>query len=166
MPLVSTGFLLSVTLTDTGGNNSIKRYDLQSATYAEAVTDTAAIIAALNPITTATIKGYTIGEKYEDDAFVFPTSSEIENIAEIVVRLATQNKTDTLYVPAPIASIFVGPNGDDWNTIDGQDALVAAYLAIFNAGAQAYLSDGETITPTVAQRFKSGKRIHRASRKG
>lgn len=166
MPLVSTGFKLTVTLVDTGNNVSTKLYDLQSATYAAAVTDTATIIAALDPITTATIRGYTIGEKFEEDAFVFPTLAEVENQAEIVVRLATQNKFATLYIPAPIASIFVSPSGDGFNIVDGTDTLVAAYLALFNAGAEAYLSDGETITPTVAQRFKSGKRIHKANTRG
>lgn len=166
MPLVTTGFKLSVILVDTGGNTSTKVFDLQAATYAAAVTDAATIIAALNPITTAAIRSYSIAEKFEEDAFTFPTAAEIENQAEIVVRLATMNKYATIYVPSPIASIFVSPNGDGYNIVDGTDALVAAYLALFNAGAEAYLSDGETITPTVAQRFKSGKRIHRASRDG
>ena len=166
MPIVSSGWIATFSLVDTGGNTATKLYNLQAADYAAALVDVAAVEAALDPITTATIKGYNLTEKFLDDAFTYPTLAEVENQAEIVVRLASVNKFDTIYIPAPIASIFVGATGEQFNTVDGTDPLVAAYLALFNAGASAYLSDGETITPAVAQRFKSGKRIHKASRKG
>ena len=166
MALVSAGWELSVTLVDSGNDTSTKRYALQSATAAAAATDAATIIAALDAISTATIRSYSLGEKFEEDAFTFPTLTEIENQAEIVVRLATLNKFATLYIPAPSASIFVAGSGDGFNIVDGTDTLVGNYLALFNSGAEAYLSDGEFITPTVANRFKSGKRIHKASKNG
>lgn len=166
LALVNSGFTLTVVLVDSGNNSATKKYELQSADYAEAVTDSSAILAALTPISTARIRSYSIIQKFEEDAFSFPTNVEIENQAEIVARLATPNETATIYIPAPIASIFVGPSGEAYNTVDGTDTLVENYLAIFNENAQAFISDGEFITPTVAQRFKSGKRIHKASRKG
>lgn len=166
MALVSDGFVLTVTLVDSGNDVAVKKYLLQSADYDEAVTDSAAILAALDPITTATIRGYKITQDFVEDAFTFPTAVEIENQAEIVVRLATPNKYGTIYIPAPLASIFVAGSGDGYNIVDGTDTLVADYLAIYNLNAQAYISDGEYITATVAQRFKSGKRIHKASQNG
>lgn len=166
MALVSAGFKLTVTLVDSGNDTSTKNYDLQSATFAEAQTDAATILAALNAVTNAVVRSYSLSEKFEEDAFNFPALTEIENQAEIVVRLATLNKTATIYIPAPIPTMFVGANGDSYNIVDATNAPMLAYLALFNAGAEAYLSDGETISPTVAERFKSGKRIHRGSRNG
>lgn len=166
MALVSSGFQLTVTLKDSGNDNAVKKYLLQADNYADAVTATGVILAALQAISTAAVFGYRIAENYINDAFNFPTAVEIENQAEIVVRLVETGKYDTIYIPAPLASIFVSPSGDGYNIVDGTDPLVAAYLALFNENAQAYISDGEFITPTVAQRFKSGKRIHKASQNG
>jgi len=166
MALVSNGFVLTVTLKDSGNDNAVKKYILQSATYAAAVTDSATILAALEAITTATVFGYKISEDFIEDAFTFPTAVEIENQAEIVVRLVDTGKYGTIYIPAPLASIFVSPSGDGYNIVNGSNTLVGNYLAIYNSGAEAYISDGEFITPTVAQRFKSGKRIHKASNNG
>lgn len=166
MALVSVGFTLRVTLKDSGNDTAVKAFALQDTVYADAVTASGVIIAALDAITTATISTYSLTEKYDEDAFTFPTAVEIENQAQIEVRLSTPNEFGTIWIPAPLASIFIAPSGDGYNIVDGTDTLVANYLALYNENAQAYISDGEFITPTVAQRFVSGKRIHKASKNG
>jgi len=165
MPLVASGFELTVVLVDSGNDTATKKYQLQATTYADAVTDAGVILGVL-VISTAVVRSYKITENYINDAFNFPTAVEIENQAEIVVRLVETGKYGTIYIPAPNASIFVAGSGDGYNIVDGTAPLVAAYLAIYNENAQAFISDGEFITPTVAQRFKSGKRIHKASQNG
>jgi hypothetical protein len=163
MALVSDGYELSVNLKDNGSNVSTKRYYLTSATFAEAVTDTATILAALNAVTDAHISGYRLAEKYIEDAYSAPGSGvNVENIAEVVGLISGESdKYARFEIPAPEAGIFVAASGKGANTVDIGDANVLAYAALFQTDGECTLSDGEVLGTLTA-----GKRIHRKSTKG
>lgn len=162
MAYVANGFFMSVTLVDNGNNQTVKTYDLQGADLSEATANAGTVLTNLALVTDATIKGYSIGSKFTNDAFTFPAAGvHIEDIALISLSITDDpTKTATIAIPAPKAGCFVATSGAGANVVEN-DAPVTAYWEMFKPAAQAYLSDGET-----AEIFQSGKRIHRGSRRG
>jgi len=162
MALVADGFNLSVTLADRGGNTTVKSFDLTSADHATALTDATAILAALTGVSDASVKGYTIGTRYVENAFVLPTVGEIENQAMLTFRLyGDPLKKATFTIPAPKDAIFSASSGALYNQVDLADTEVIAMRNVFFTGGEATISDGET-----AVALENGKRIHRKSRRG
>jgi len=163
MALVSSGFWLSVTLRDNGGNDTTRRYQLTSADAAAAATDSATILAALNAVTDAVIVGWFNYEAFVEDAFAYPGSGvEIENLALLDFDIVDHpEKSATLTIPAPAPAIFVATSGAGANIVNTANAAVIAYAALFQTGGESFISDGET-----AQTLVSGKRIHRKSSRG
>lgn len=166
MALTSTGWFLNVTLSDTGGNKSVLKYDLTAADAATAAADAATIIAALDAVTDAAISGYALGEGFEDSAAVYGLG-EVENVAMISARIDSDEvKWATLRIPAPNSGIFKAASGPDWNIVDAADVALVAYANLFATGEQCYLSDGEALDSPGTAGNLVGKRIHRKSRKG
>lgn len=179
MALVSAGYQASIKLVDAAGNVSFVRPDVVGATFAAALANAQSIVAELDPLTDALIAGLSVSEVYAEDTLVYGTAgSEVENIAEIVVPLETAGKYHTFRIPAPADGIFVGTSGPDRNRVDTSDADVLAYISLFTdktgygtpgADAIALVSDGEKVSPDNTNSrpyISSGKRVHRASRKG
>jgi len=162
MALVADGFLLAVTLVDNGGNEGTMRYDLRSADHATALTDTAAIIAALNALTNAVIRRYAIHTKYRENAFAYPAAGvELEDKASLSVSLDGVDKRANLKIPAPVIGMFAASSGPGANVVDVLDADTLTYVALFETGAEAYISDGEDVDALL-----SGKRISSSSNYG
>jgi|EndMetStandDraft_4_1072995.scaffolds.fasta_scaffold102740_3 hypothetical protein len=157
-------------LRDRGGNHAFKEYDLREATtYADALTDMAAIVALLVPITNARVQDYYVKTVISEDAFAFPTGdSQVENVARIVALLDSDEvgKTVNIEVPAPVDGLFMGSAGKPYNIVDVGDSALFAYTdgVYATTGGLAYISDGETIADTNA--LVSGKRIHKKSNNG
>lgn len=168
MALVLSGFTGVVTLVDQGGKVVRKEYELrEAATYATALADLQTIVSLLDPITNAAIRGYSIRTEYEDDAFAFPTGGvEVENVAQLIVALETENKYEKIFIPAPIDGIFLASFGKGYDVVDVGDAALFAYVdgVYSTTDGVAYISDGETVKDLAA--IQSGKRIHRASNLG
>lgn len=158
-------FELVVTLVDNGANETTKTYELQSADAAAAATDSAAIMAALNAVTQAVIKRYSINQVFIEDALVLPFSGvENQNQAVLTVVLASDpSKTGTLVIPAADPGIFVAASGENANIVDTGDAAVNAYVELFTTTNEAYMSDGELAD--VSLNFR-GVRRHVKSRYG
>lgn len=166
MALGSTGFYLNVSLSDTGGNKSVLRYDLTAADFATAETDAATILAALNAVTDAAVVSYSLGEGFEEDTTYFG-SGEVENVAIISARIdTTEAKEAILRIPAPNVGIFKAASGPDYNIVDAADVALVAYLNLFATGNEALVSDGEALLSPGTAGNVQGKRIHRKSRKG
>lgn len=164
MAITSVGWELAVTLVDSGLNIANKVYELVAADAAEAATSAAAILAALDPVTDAAIKGYRIAEVFaETGTFTLPTDAEIEMQALLLMRLdGNPFKKVTHTIPAPNIGIFVSSTGANRNIVDTLDAALLTYRAIWQSpGNVATISDGETVDV-----LESGHRIHRASNKG
>ncbi len=154
------GYWLTVSLTDNGGDISTLSYELQSADMATAITDTSAILAAIALNSDSVVSGYNLGIRYTEDAFVYPVSGvENQNKARIVVQLTTGTEKARIDIPAPKPSIFNATSGKEANVVDIGGAAVTAYIALFEAGAEAFISDGE-----IADFPVEGRRV--SSRKG
>jgi hypothetical protein len=166
MSLVSQGFLLTVTLSDTGGNKSILKYKLQAADFATATTDAGTILTALAAVTDALLLAYHLSEVFEEDSALYG-SGEVENVASMSARIdAAEVKYATVRIPAPSDGIFQAASGPLYNVVDPGDTDLVAYLNVFVDTAEAYLSDGENLLSPGTAGNVTGKRIHRKSRKG
>lgn len=165
MAITSKGFYLHVDLVDKGGNKSTKKYVLTAADVATATADAAIIIAALEAVTEALVREYRLGERFSEDAAAYG-SGEIENIGQVVAKLVTAPKTVNIQIPAPLDSLFQALSGPDYNELDPSNLDLQAYIALWEAGAQAVLSDGESVRDSATAGNFYGKRIHRGSRKG
>lgn len=163
MAVVSTGFWLTVNLKDTGGNDTTRTYQMTAADATAAATDAAAILAALANVSDASVAGYSIGERFVEQAFTLPVAAEIENQALITLGIFQKpNKSGSISIPAPKATIFVAPTGQGFNQPDFTDPALLAYLNLFTGSGKAKLSDGEVAVLVNAK----GKRVHSRSVRG
>jgi len=137
------GFYLTVSLTDTQGDVSTLRFELRSADYAEAVTATAAIVAAIAGVSQSLITSTAISFVSDEDTFVYPTGADNGVRARMTFQLADSVEKATLDIPAPKIGIFVDPTGPGNNVVDTSDTEVLAYLAVFKVSGNAFISDGE-----------------------
>lgn len=167
MALSSQGFVLTVTLVDNGGNTSNLTFNLTAATFTDAGTDAATILAALANVTDAVVKAYNVGERFKEDALSLPgTGVQVENTAVLSALITGEvDKWARIVIPAPKPAIFVGLSGAAANQVDPTDTEVQAYVALYDATGEATVSDGETVQAPSASTLK-GKRVHRGSRHG
>lgn len=183
MSLVKLSYLGIFELRDEAGNKSRKAYSLVGATHATALTNAGTILTDLNAVTDALVFSYSVSERYAEDTLLYGAAgSEVENIAEIICPLEVAAGEPVKYfaerIPAPNIGIFQGTEGPEKNLVDLTDAALISYLenATDETGygtpgpdAITLVSDGEKIKPdnTNDRPFiTSGKRVHRASRKG
>lgn len=164
MALVSKGFRLSVTMVDNGGDTNVKIFPLTATTFADAVTDSAAILIAYNAVTDCIVRDYSIQNVYANDALVLPAGGvETANTASVVVQIDGEPlKQAVISVPGPVAGMFMGASGDAANTIDTSDGALLTFISLFGPGGVCTLSDGE-ICENIPL---SGKRVHRKTRRG
>jgi len=162
MALVTNNFWLTISLADNGANVSTKTYQLQAADFATATTDAATIIAALNGVTNSVIVGYSLSERFIENAISYPAAGvENEDKASITGLLVGGIKKANFQIPAPVISMFQGATGPAANIVDVSDAALVVYADLFDTGGEAYISDGELLDFML-----SGSRISAKSRKG
>lgn len=168
MALVAGGFELFVTLVDNNANTSTLSYQLTAENYADAVTDSATVIAALNAVTEAAIKSYNISSRYVENALVLPLAGvQVENRATVVVQLASSPlKRASFHIPAPDPALFMGTSGEPSRIVDTTNTDLRAYSGLFQATGVATISDGEVVGVYPAGGIIRGKRTHRASSYG
>jgi len=164
MALVSTGFFCSVTIVDASGvNKSNLQFDIADEA------DAATIATRLTALTSGLVQSYRVGEKFEEDTLVVGTAgSEIENVALISARIDNPaEKYAQLRIPAPVDGLFNATTGSGRNIVNPAFAALQTYLGSFvTTTGIATLSDGETLLAPATAGNVTGKRIHRASRKG
>jgi len=147
MAVVSDGFWLSVSLVDYGGNQTNKRWKMTAATAAAAVTDAATVLTALEAVTDAVVSGYSIENRFVEDALSLPaTVNPVSVVASCTAYIddAGQKKAN-FQIPAPTIGIFQSPIGDGADIVDSTDTAFMAYKALFDTGEQLLISDGETL---------------------
>ena len=179
MALAKVGYRANIKMVDAAGNVGYFRPDVQGATHATALTNTQSIVTALDALTDALIIGYDVAEVWAEDTAQYGTAgSEVENRAEIVSPLETAGKYSTFTIPAPVDALFVGTTGPDRNKVNTAYAALLTFLNHFTdetgygtpgPDAIALISDGEKVKPDNTNDVPfvdSGKRTHRASRKG
>ena len=162
MALVSTGYWMTVTIADAGAQTSTITFQMTAPDAATADTDAVAILANTNAITDGVIVGYSIQQRFEENAIVYPSGGEeVQNKVSFTFLLAGRNKRANRKVPAPTIGIFDDISGPGRNVVDTTDANVVAFATMFEAGNECLLSDGESV-----DRLLSGKRIHAKSNFG
>jgi len=168
MALIDKGWKLVVSLVDTGGNPTTREYQLVATDDAGDLTDVIAavqiIMAALVAATDAVVTKQTLSKDSVEDSVVLPAGDvNVENNLQVSAKIfGTPNKSAVFEIPAPKNTLFLAPTGENHNKPDFADTALAAYVNLFKDGAQAYISDGESITD---QNIK-GKRVHHKSTKG
>lgn len=139
MAFAAAPFTLSVILRDKIGNETTKTYELTSANHAAAVTDSAAIVSALEGMSKAETLRYTIGTNFTEDTVVVPTSDmPISTVVSATTNLVTAGKKANWSVPMPEDAAMSG------NDLIIGAGIVTTYQALFTAGGKAKISDGET----------------------
>jgi len=140
------------TLVDFKGNETRRGFDLQSATYAAAVTDTAAIITALLNVSDGVIAGYDIRQKFVEGALVLPTELALASEFASVTALKSGGGAGkaNYTIPMPKEVIMSG------NSLIVTNAAVQAFNDLYISGQKAFISDGENLAD---QDPLSGKRV-------
>lgn len=179
MALTSTGFSGSLRVIDAGGNGFTISVDLSpSADIGTARTTLLAIAALVDPLTDGVIKSAILRESWDEPTAEYAAAGvQVENQASISVVLEDGGK-HTLYLPAPVAALFLDTVGENSNIVDLTNADLVAYVEAFTdktgytapgADAVALVSDGEKVKPDNTNDvpvISKGKRIHRANRNG
>jgi len=152
MTLVSDGFAVNITLVDNDGNETNKLFELQSADYATAVTDSAAIVTALLNVSDGKISGEQISQRFVEDALTLPTVlTPASEVVSVTARKAgAGNKKANYAIPMPKEAIMSG------NSLIVTNAAVQAFNDLFISGNQAFISDGEFLADADPL---SGKRV-------
>lgn len=170
MAFISVGWIVTVNFKDRGGNTTEREYPLTTAASDDEASRAASLTAILNAVagvSDAGVTGYSMRQKFEDDAFALPTlaTAEVSAHAEVTGRLdGFATKTATVDIPAPKDALFVASTGPNYNVVNPTNAEVLAYAGLFGVAAGiATISDGEQFSVTA--NFV-GKRTHSKSRKG
>lgn len=162
MALVGDRWFAVFNLIDNGRNQTSKRFELAVADAAAAATLVASLVTNLNAVTDAVIVSYFYYREFVEDSLSLPASGvQVEDVALWLFDIVDHpQKTATLAIPAPAPGIFQTTTGAGANIVDTNDAAVIALRDMYLDG-DLLISDGE-----VAASLISGRRIHRASRRG
>jgi hypothetical protein len=155
------GFFLNVSVTDAQADVSNLEYELRSADYAAAVTDSNAILAALAAVTDSKVSAYSISYRAEENAFSFPADADNSIKARIIVTLGLTTEKATIDIPAPKDAVFVANSGEGNNIVNTAvgNGIVTDYWSLFKSTGEAFISDGED-----AGTIQLGRRVARAKR--
>lgn len=168
MAFIDKGWFLDTEWVDTGGNKTRRTFQLTAVTVAGSIstviTDVQTIVAAWIAASDAVLVSQRVTSLSVEDSVVLPAgNANIEDNAQISAKIfGTPNKSAVFEIPAPKNGIFLLPTGEGHNKVDFADPLVAAVVNIYKDGAQALISDGESITDQDIR----GKRVKHKSTKG
>lgn len=157
MALVLVGYRVIVELTDTQGDVTTRTYDTTATDFDEATTAATAIQAALAAVTGSVISGYTVGERYAENALTYPTGANNVNTLIVSAKIVGMPyKSGTITIPAPLDAIFEAATGPGNKVARTQSTPLSTYLDLFASTGPAFVSDGEKWIRTSAQ-AKRGK---------
>jgi len=168
MALVFTGWELSASLADHGGNVSNLSWEYDLATvpdYATALTEGASLLVDLAVITNAEISGYRVASVFSEDSFALPIAGvENEDKASLTFQLDGTNGKGNLKIPAPVSAgafNLFGVIGAAANQMVLTQAALVAYTDNFRAGASFNISHGHKLVTLLV-----GKRISAKNKNG
>lgn len=159
MTLVSQKFEVTITLRDSGLDETNKTYQLRAADMASALTAAADFVAVFKTVTQAKVDGYRVSQVFAEDAPENIAGDTVRNSVQavITVSLATSPlKRGTITIPAPVNALFSATSGAGSDTIDNSAALVLGIVGEFQAAGNVYLSDGEAAA--AIPNIKGGRR--------
>ncbi len=144
-------YTLSVVLYASNGKHITKNYDLQSPDHATALTDAGQIITDLKTVSAGAVASYKLHTNFEDDNFSLPTSDDAEwgEAAMISGKILDHPlKSYTVQIPFPKITLFEDTTGEGRDIVNTRFSDTATthlygYLANFQTGGTAFVSDGE-----------------------
>lgn len=155
----------SLVLKDSAGDVATKRLKFNPATVttvAQAITALDNLIAALTPLTKATLFSYSVVVKNVENAFTYPVGGvEVEDRALVVCPITDKpESTYTMDIPAPIDALFIAGSGPQRNIVNTTNAALLGYGAYFGATGSFVVSDGDTLVQPylTGHRSKAGGR--------
>jgi len=169
MAIASAGWKLNVTMGDNGRRHFIKTFEFRDTitTHAAAVAAAAALIVDLEGVSQLEILGYQVSEVFLEDTVAYPVGLNAQGEMGALLNLSIENeplKTATQFIPGPKDADFVGASGTAaYDDVDGT-AFVDWLANFLETGGTFSISDGEQVADVGG--FKSGRRIHRKSRRG
>lgn len=171
MALVSTGWKVSVTIVDAGADKVTRTFETNPAVvidYTTAVAAKDALVAALDGVSNSLLYRVNLYEQFVDDTDTYAALGENENLASVVANIDdAEGDVWDFQIPNPITGLFLAATGPDRNNVDLTATELDAFGALFDSGTGHFvISDGEGLKQSAGHWFKSGKRIHRKSRKG
>lgn len=167
MALTSVGWRLNVELADNGGKPyGQKTYDLVDTDPTTVAAVASSIMTKLGNVTDSHIAGYTLGERFVEDALTLPAAG-VQNENQAIVTcpiVGRPDKSATVTIPAAKITCFTNTSGKGANIVNMGNAALLAYLGIFDptAGNEAYISDGEQLVAAAG----GGKRRHTKNNNG
>lgn len=153
---------------DTGANQTIREVELTATDDAGDMTDVltagAAVIAAWVAATDAVLTGYSYVMRWLEASVTLPSAAEVENNIQVSAKITGKpNKSGVFEVPAPKSTCVNAPTGAGFNQAKFvSPSPLIGILNTYASGAQALISDGETLNTGTAK----GKRVHHKSNKG
>jgi len=168
MAFIGQNWMLNTVWIDTGGKTTSRRFELvatdDDGDLTAVIADVQTIVAAWIAASNAVLVSQTISKTSVEDSVTLPAGNvNIEENLQVSAKIfGTPNKSAVFEIPAPKDTLFEGATGEAHDIADFDDTVLAAAVAVFVNGEQAYISDGETIT---VQNIR-GKRVHHKSTKG
>jgi hypothetical protein len=137
-----------------GADDSIvpMQFEMTATTLADALLDIGLIIEALDDVTSGKVMGYSITQRYIQNAYVRPLTQDAEGGEKATIILGIEGnpfKKAPISIPFPKIDLFLTPYGEGRNIIDTENVAVGIYAAKFTANGQAYVSDGEVADDVV-----------------
>lgn len=148
MALTATGFELTVSLIDTGGEIANKTYGVRGADYDEATTNAAAFLTDLAAASLCVVTGYRLSTVFANDALVLPTSPAARNSMQALITVDIADnplKHATIVIPGPVADVFVATSGPNSDVVDATQGEVTDLVDNFKAAGTVFISDGEDV---------------------
>lgn len=151
MALTFTGWKLTVSMIDKGGEVTKKTYDVRGADYDEASANTIAFLVDLQAASLAAITGYNLGGEFAQDAIALPTLDGARNSIQALITVDIADnplKHATITVPAPVSSVFVSTSGPNSDVVNASAGVVTDLVDNFKSAGTVYISDGEDVDTT------------------
>lgn len=135
MPIVSEGKRVSITFQDDDLSEATHTVDFPPATdLADVQAYASSYAALLDPLSDCVMKGYTVLERFYDDAYpVAPAGSDVEDKG--VLKIRTQNnRVKTFSWPGIVESVLISSISPPGVYIDLANAAVAALVSALVTG--------------------------------
>lgn len=156
---------VSIVIMDESGNRAAKVLKVTGATPADVITNAQTLATDLAPLTDGGLSSIIVSLQYVDDAWVgAQPGSEVENRAALALKLEAgtfQQEYATMEIPSADIGIFVAATGASKNIVDTSDTALNTFVDHFKTGGIAKIASNQ-----VVESLESGKRVHKASRRG
>jgi len=166
MAYQSLGFEMALVSVDHEANKTVRRFMMTATDPILLAVDIANVINYVEAVTEMTTQGYSITEKFYNDAFAVPADPIVQR--EVVAVITARDsvvlpKVHTVNIVGAQPDVFYADPVELRTTVDFTNAAVAAYVNMFSPGGECTISDGEYVAD---DGWLTGKRTTRKNSRG